>query len=162
MIIGFGVQTSSNKQNQWWWCSFFLLKTRDTLLGKIWSLDLDQFEYDEFDGNNHFFSFRPEIPFLGKFCPRSQNSFKLKFGIKIMKLQYHNTLVLYFHTQINSNVMNLLLMFIFYFRSNIPFLGFFFYKFRIYFKVKFGTQTNSNTQNLMIMFIFFYFELEHP
>ena len=30
-----------------------------------------QFEYAEFSGYVHFFRFRPQIPFLGKFGPKS-------------------------------------------------------------------------------------------
>ena len=38
-------------------------------------------EYAEFTGHFHFFCFRPEIPFLGKFGSKNQNcQFKLKFG----------------------------------------------------------------------------------
>ena len=41
----------------------------------------DQFEYAEFNGDVHFFCFRTEIPFLGKFAPKNQNyQFELKFG----------------------------------------------------------------------------------
>ena len=36
----------------------------------------------EFNDDVHFFCFRQEIPFLGKFGPKNQNvQFKLKFGI---------------------------------------------------------------------------------
>ena len=35
----------------------------------------------ELNGVVHFFCFRPETPFLGKFGPKNQNcQFKLKFG----------------------------------------------------------------------------------
>ena len=41
-----------------------------------------QFECAEFSGYVHFFRFRPQIPFLGKFGPKNQNcQFILKFGI---------------------------------------------------------------------------------
>ena len=37
--------------------------------------------YAEFNGAVHFFSFRPETPFLGKFGPKNQNcQFNVKFG----------------------------------------------------------------------------------
>ena len=40
-----------------------------------------QFEYTEFSGYVHFFRYRPQIPFLGKFGRKNQNCpFKLKFG----------------------------------------------------------------------------------
>ena len=40
-----------------------------------------QFEYAEFSGYVHFFRFRPQIPFLGKFGAQNQNcQFILKFG----------------------------------------------------------------------------------
>ena len=40
-----------------------------------------QFEYAEFSGYVHFFRFRPQIPFLGKFGPKNRNcQFILKFG----------------------------------------------------------------------------------
>ena len=40
-----------------------------------------QFEYAESSGYVHFFRFRPQIPFLGKFGPKNQNyQFILKFG----------------------------------------------------------------------------------
>ena len=46
---------------------------------KIWYLTLS--EYAEFSGGVHFFYFRLEIPFLGKFCPKNQNChINLKFG----------------------------------------------------------------------------------
>ena len=50
------------------------------LYNEFWYLDL--FKYAEFNGNVHFFWFRPEILFLGgKFGPKNQIfEFKLKFG----------------------------------------------------------------------------------
>ena len=40
-----------------------------------------QSECVEFTGYVHFFRFRPQIPFLGKFCPINQNGqFILKFS----------------------------------------------------------------------------------
>ena len=54
-----------------------------------------QFEYAEFSGYVHFFRFRPQIPFLGKFGPKNQNcQFILKFG-----------------TWTNSNMQNSMAMF---------------------------------------------------
>ena len=54
-----------------------------------------QFEYEEFSAYVHFFRFRPQISFLGKFGPKNQNcQFILKFG-----------------TWINSNMQNSMAMF---------------------------------------------------
>ena len=65
-----------------------------------------QFEYAEFSGYVHFFRFRPQIPFLGKFGPKNQNyQFILKFG-----------------TWTNSNMQNSMVMFNFSpFYWNYPF-----------------------------------------
>ena len=65
-----------------------------------------QFEYAEFSGYVHFFRFRPQIPFLGKFGPKNQNcQFILKFG-----------------TWTNSNMQNSMAMFNFSaFYWNYPF-----------------------------------------
>ena len=42
---------------------------------------MDYFEYVELNGGVHFFCFRPETQFLGKFGSKNQNcQFKLKFG----------------------------------------------------------------------------------
>ena len=38
---------------------------------EIWYLE--QFEYVKFNGDGHFFCFRPEILFLGKFGPKKEN-----------------------------------------------------------------------------------------
>ena len=44
---------------------------------KTWYLN--QFKYAEFNGDVHFFRLRPEIPYLGNFDPKNQNSyFKVK------------------------------------------------------------------------------------
>ena len=62
----------------------FLIFDRNTLLGKIWleksklSITkkvyfLNYFQYAEFSDDIRFFFFRPEINFLGKFRPKSQN-----------------------------------------------------------------------------------------
>ena len=52
-------------------------------------------EYAEFSGYVHFFRFRPQIPFLGKFSPKNLNrQFILKFG-----------------TWTNSNMQNSMAMF---------------------------------------------------
>ena len=63
-------------------------------------------EYAEFSGYIHFFRFRPQIPFLGEFCPKNQNcQFILKFG-----------------TWTNSNMQNSMAMFNFSaFYWNYPF-----------------------------------------
>ena len=45
-------------------------------------LALSCLEFAEFNDDVHFFCFRSEMPFLGKFGPKSQNyQLKLKFGI---------------------------------------------------------------------------------
>ena len=42
---------------------------------------VDNFEYAEINGCVHFFCFRTEIPFLGKFGTKNKKcQFKLKFG----------------------------------------------------------------------------------
>ena len=42
---------------------------------------VDSFKYAEFSSGVHFFCFRPETQFLGKFGPTNQNcQCKLKFG----------------------------------------------------------------------------------
>ena len=52
------------------------------LLGMT-TLDKRAIEYAEFNGDVHFFCFRPEVPFLGKVRPNNHNCyFKLRFGIK--------------------------------------------------------------------------------
>ena len=70
----------------------FLFPTGIRLFEQIWSKksklsvkseisDLDEFEYAEFNGGVHFFYFRPEAIFAGKFGPNNQNfQFQLKFG----------------------------------------------------------------------------------
>ena len=72
------------------WCSLFLFYNENTLFRQIWSKAskflvsaevwyLEYFEYVEFNGGVPFFCFRLEIPFLGKFGPKTQNcQFKLK------------------------------------------------------------------------------------
>ena len=79
----------------------YSVQTRNTLLEEIWSSKWrlstsakiwypGQFEYAEINDHVHSFSFRPEIPFLVKFFPKSQNcQFKLSFA-----------------TQNNSNMQN--------------------------------------------------------
>ena len=55
----------------------FVTKFKTNCLSEI--CYLYWFEYVEFNGNVHFFCFQPEIPFLGKLGPKSQNcQFKLK------------------------------------------------------------------------------------
>ena len=80
----------------------------------------------------HFFCFRPEKPFLGKYGQKNQNyQFKLKFG-----------------TKTNLNMRNSMMMFTF------SFLGKFGPKIQNFlFKVKFDTKTNSNMQNSMVVSI---------
>ena len=65
-----------------------------------------QFECVKFSGYVHFFRFRPQIPFFGKFGPKNQNcQFILKFG-----------------TWTNSNLQNSMAMFNFSaFNWNYPF-----------------------------------------
>ena len=65
-----------------------------------------QFEYAEFSDYVNFLRFRPQIPFLGKFCPKNQNyQFTLKSG-----------------NWTNSNMENSMVMFIFFaFHWNYPF-----------------------------------------
>ena len=46
-------------------------ETKFDSLAEIWCLD--KFEYEEFKGGVHFFCFRLEIPFLGKFSPTNRN-----------------------------------------------------------------------------------------
>ena len=68
-----------------WWCSLFSFLARN--FGEIGSKKsklsvwyLGYSEYAEFSGDVHFFHFQLEVLFLGKFCPKNQNSqFKLKF-----------------------------------------------------------------------------------
>ena len=48
-----------------------VLKRKLSVEAKIWYPEL--FEYAEFNGGVHFLCFRPEIPFLAKFDPKSQN-----------------------------------------------------------------------------------------
>ena len=65
-----------------------------------------QSEYAEFSGYIHFFRFRPQIPFLGKFIPKNQNC----------------QLILKFGTWTNSNMQNSVAMFYFsVFYWNDPF-----------------------------------------
>ena len=65
-----------------------------------------QSEYAEFSGYIHFFRFRPQIPFLGKFSPKNQNC----------------QLILKFGTWTNSNMQNSVAMFYFsVFYWNYPF-----------------------------------------
>ena len=43
-------------------------KIKLSLQAEIWYPD--HFEYAEFNGDVHFVLFPPEVPFLGKFCPK--------------------------------------------------------------------------------------------
>ena len=54
-----------------------------------------QFEYAEFSGYVHFFRFRLQIPFLGKFGPKNQNCH----------------FILIFGTWTNSNILNSMMVF---------------------------------------------------
>ena len=74
--------------------AIFPFSTRNSLFGQIWSkkqklrivslsvnLVRDELEYAKFNGGVHFFYFRLETPFFGKFGPKNLNcQFKLKFG----------------------------------------------------------------------------------
>ena len=94
------------------------------------------------------FCFCSEIPFLGKFVPKSQNyQLKLNFG-----------------TQSNSNMQNSVMLFTFFcFSVEIPFLGKLGPKNQnCHFMLKFGTYTNPNMQNSMVMFIFSVFDWKYP
>ena len=56
----------------------FLKKSNLSVYVENWNLD--QIEYAEFNDGLHFFCFRLEAPFLGKFGSKDQNcQFKLKF-----------------------------------------------------------------------------------
>ena len=47
----------------------------------------DQFEYGEFDGDTDFFSFRPDIHFLGKVGPKIQNClFKVNLEPRLIRM----------------------------------------------------------------------------
>ena len=95
-----------------------------------------QFEIGEFDGGIHFFCFRPETPFFGKFDSKSQNyQFNLVPRlIRICRVQCRCSLC---------------------FRSETPFLGTFGPKNQnCQLKLKFGTKTNLNMQNSMVVFTF--------
>ena len=84
----------------------FQFQTGNTLFGQIWPKKTkllvqpeiqypDQFEYPEFNGDVHFFCFLPEIPFLGKFCPKIQNyHFELNFGTQANS-DMHKSMVLF-------------------------------------------------------------------
>ena len=93
------------------------------------------------------FFFRMEIPFLGKFGPKTQNyQFRLKLD-----------------TQTNSNMQNSMVMFTsFVLYQKNPFLG----KScpenqNCQFRLKIGTRTNSNIRNSMMMFTFSVFDHKH-
>ena len=89
-----------------WWRSLFLFQAGNTLSGQIWFKKskllvqvviqfLDQFKCAEFNGGVHFFCFRLETSFLGKFGPKNQTcQFKLKFDtLTISNMQ--NSMVLF-------------------------------------------------------------------
>ena len=49
-----------------------------------WNLVSSLFKYAEFDGNVHFFYFKPDVPFLGIFVLRNQNCLlKLNCGTRL-------------------------------------------------------------------------------
>ena len=137
-----------------------------------------------FNGWVHFFWFRLEIPFLGKFGPENQNcQFKLKFGAKT-----------------NLNMQNLVVRVIhfFCFWLGIPFWEKFYLEAEVWyleisnkqnscysrfsnfdeiysflgkfgpenqncqFKLKFGMQTDLNMQSSMVVFIFSDLDWKHP
>ena len=67
-----------------------------------------QFEYAEFSGYVHFFRFRLQIPFLGKFGPKNRNC----------------QFILIFGTSTNSNILNSMIVFNFSaFLLELPYLG---------------------------------------
>ena len=82
-----------------------LFKSKETVFGQIWSQKIkllfeaeisysDWFEYAEFKKDAHFFCFRPETPFSGKFGWAIHNCyFKLKFDISI-NLNMQNSIVM--------------------------------------------------------------------
>ena len=74
-----------------------------SVLGETWYLD--EFEYAELNGDVHFFRFRPEIPFLGKFGPKNK-VVSLWKKLKIVEYAEFNDCVHFFR-----------------FRSEMPFLG---------------------------------------
>ena len=85
------------------------------------------------------FSVSPEIPFLGKFCPKYQNHrFKLKFG-----------------TETNLNMQNSMVMLIFFcLWPEIPFLGKSGPKYQNC-KIKLKFDTDSHFHNIFRLFMFY-------
>ena len=60
----------------------------------LWVI-VDYFEYTEFNGDVHFFCFKPETTFLGKFGSKNQNGqFELKFGA-YTNSNMHNSVVVF-------------------------------------------------------------------
>ena len=59
----------------WWYCSFSLLWTGNTLFGQIWPQKslLSIIECAKFNGDVQIFFFGLKISFLGKFGPKNQN-----------------------------------------------------------------------------------------
>ena len=59
----------------------------------------DQFKHAEFNGDVHFFCFRPEMPFLGKLGPKNQNcQCELKFSTYTnlnMQIQWWSSIFLF-------------------------------------------------------------------
>ena len=129
----------------------------------------------EFNGGVHFFYFRWETPFLGKFGPKNQNcQFQLKFGTKTNSNMQSPMVVFTFCVldwkhpfwanlvqklnivSLSWNLVSILIricriqfcLHCLYFRMETPFLGRFGPKNQnCQFKLKFGTYTNSNMQN---------------
>ena len=78
----FGACTSSNMLNSIGMFTFFVYDWKylfwENLVQKIKIISLS---WNLFNGHRHFFCFSLEIPFLGKFGPKSPTyMFKLKFG----------------------------------------------------------------------------------
>ena len=97
-----GIQTNSKLQSSMVMFPFFIFDQKH-LFQKIWSRKskfpvqaeicyLDLFEYVEFNGNVHFFSYRSKMPFWGKFGLKYQScQFKLKLGASINLNMYNST-----------------------------------------------------------------------
>ena len=85
------------------------------------------------------FCFRLEIPFLGKYDPKTQKcQFKLKFG-----------------TKTNLNMQNSMMLFTFcVFDHKYPSQANLIQKLNCQFKLKTGSQMKSNMKNSLAMFIF--------
>ena len=92
-------------------------------------------QFAEFNGGVHFFCFRPEIPFLGKFDPKTRNGqFKLKFGTQTKWNLQHSVVIFTF------SVLN----------QKYPFWQ------------NFGIKTNLNMHDSVVWFIFPTFNWKYP